>query len=669
MPVFRNYTRLFIFLFYLLQSSASYSQNRRIDSMENDLKHPKDDTFRIALLYNLAEEYYDYDTSKGRSYLEKGHALAQSMHYIYEIADYYEVKAKLLINANKNAEAMPLLDTAISYYKKNIAKKLSPQDVLQSQLSIATCNSQKGIVFGKQGQYKEAISSYLESVESWKACDDRGKKEAIANLYGNISNVYFDLKEPGKALEYDEAAIPYRLLDKNDEFSAMTYLYVSDDFLLLSQPDSAAYYIQLAKPLVEKINKPKLNYNFFNRTAKIYKNKKEYGQAILYYTKALGQAKKASNPFLICTVNRVIAESYHETADYSAARNYLLTALPIADSNNYTKEKLEVLKDLVKVEDKSERPAQAYLYLKQADAISDSIKLSESEAAVAEIENKYQAVQKEKEIIQLQKDKQIQSLSLKQKSILNYILFGSVAVLLLLGFLLYRNYRQEKELQQKKISELEKDKQLMTVDAMLKGQEEERSRLAKDLHDGLGGMLSGVKYSLNNMKDNLIVTPDNMAVFERSLDMIDASIKELRRVAHNMMPEMLVKFGLDEALKEYASSINATKLLAVKYQSFGMSERLQGSSEIIIYRIVQELLNNVLKHASATEVLMQLVREENRLHVLVEDNGRGFDTASLENNKGAGWTSIRSRVDYLKGRLDIHSEAGKGTSVSIEFNV
>src|SRR6185436_16432928 len=125
------------------------------------------------------------------------------------------------------------------------------------------------------------------------------------------------------------------------------------------------------------------------------------------------------------------------------------------------------------------------------------------------------------------------------------------------------------QLQQQRISELEKDRQLVAVDSMLKGQEEERSRLAKDLHDALGGLLSGVKFSLSNMKDNLIITPDNMTVFERSLDMIDTSIKELRRVAHNMMPEMLVKFGLDEALKEYCNSINATKLLTVNYQSFG----------------------------------------------------------------------------------------------------
>jgi signal transduction histidine kinase len=204
---------------------------------------------------------------------------------------------------------------------------------------------------------------------------------------------------------------------------------------------------------------------------------------------------------------------------------------------------------------------------------------------------------------------------------------------------------------------------------MLKGQEEERSRLAKDLHDGLGGLLSGVKFSLSNMKDNLVITPDNMAVFERSLDMIDTSIKELRRVAHNMMPELLTKFGLDEALKEYCNTINATNLLSVKYQSIGMGTRIEKSSEIIIYRIIQELLNNIMKHAAATEAMVQLVKEDSRFSIIVEDNGKGFNTALIKDNKGAGLTSIQSRVDYLKGQLEVHSEPGKGTLVTIEFGI
>jgi two-component system NarL family sensor kinase len=235
--------------------------------------------------------------------------------------------------------------------------------------------------------------------------------------------------------------------------------------------------------------------------------------------------------------------------------------------------------------------------------------------------------------------------------------------------LAYRTYKQRQRIQQHRIRELEKDKLLVVSDSMLKGQEEERSRLAKDLHDGLGGLLSGVKFSLSNMKDILIVSEENRMVFERSLDLIDTSISELRRVAHNMMPEMLIKFGLDETLKEYCNTLNATKLLTVGYQSLGLDTRMENSVEIIIYRIIQELLNNVVKHAVASEVTVQIIKEDKRLNIVVEDNGKGFDTTKPENNKGAGLASIRSRVGYLKGQLDIHSETGKGTLVNIEFEM
>jgi signal transduction histidine kinase len=326
--------------------------------------------------------------------------------------------------------------------------------------------------------------------------------------------------------------------------------------------------------------------------------------------------------------------------------------------------RVQALQLLTEIEERSGRIDKAYQYQKQWMQVSDSMKKEKVQRQMNETEAKYQNEKKERSILELQKSNALQLLSLQKKSTFNYFLIGSVAALLVTGFLGYRNFRshqqlakQQDELQQQHIRELEKDKHLVAVDSMLKGQEEERSRLAKDLHDGLGGLLSGVKFSLSNMKDNLIITPDNMAVFGRSLDMLDMSIKELRRVAHNMMPE------------EYCNTINGTKLVTVKYQSLGMEHRLDKATEIIIYRIVQELLNNILKHAVASETFVQLIRENNRLNIVVEDNGAGFDTSLLENNKGAGWTNIRSRVEYLKGELDIHSEPGKGTLVNMEFKV
>ena len=371
-----------------------------------------------------------------------------------------------------------------------------------------------------------------------------------------------------------------------------------------------------------------------------------------------------------------IAASYLNLGNLGKARELAHFVLNESNRINVPLSRVQALQLLSEIEEKAGNIVKAHQHQKQFIAVSDSINKEKTQRQMNDAEMKYQAERKEKEILQLQKSNAVQSLSLQKKSTFNYFLIGSVAALLITGFLGYRNFRhrhqlakQQDQLHQQRIRELEKDKQLIAVDSMLKGQEDERSRLAKDLHDGLGGLLSGVKFSLSNVKENLVMTPDSMVVFERSLDMLDTSIKELRRVAHNMMPEMLTKFGLDEALKEYCSTVNATKLLAVKYQSLGMGVRLDKATEIIIYRIVQELVTNILKHASASEAFIQLIKDDHRLNIVVEDNGRGFDTSLLEKSSGAGWANIRSRVEYLKGQMDLHSEPGKGTLVNIEFNV
>ena len=210
---------------------------------------------------------------------------------------------------------------------------------------------------------------------------------------------------------------------------------------------------------------------------------------------------------------------------------------------------------------------------------------------------------------------------------------------------------------------------MTATEAVLKGEEQERSRLAKDLHDGLGGMLSGIKYSFQTMKGNLVMTPENHQAFERSMDMLDSSIKEMRRVAHNMMPEALVKFGLDTALKDFCNDINQTGALKVNYQSPGLQgAMIDQTTAITIYRIVQELLNNMMKHAAATQAIVQVSKTDNSIGITVEDNGKGFDPAILKNARGIGWENIQGRVDYLKGTVDIQSAPGKGTSVHIEIN-
>jgi signal transduction histidine kinase len=180
-------------------------------------------------------------------------------------------------------------------------------------------------------------------------------------------------------------------------------------------------------------------------------------------------------------------------------------------------------------------------------------------------------------------------------------------------------------------------------------------------------MLSGVKLSLGAMKGNIILSEDNTRLFAKVLGQLDHSISEMRRVAHNMMPEALVKLGLQQAIQDYCDGLNESIQLHFKIQFHGLENRLEAATEIVVYRIVQELINNVVKHADATVVLVQIMHHDNNLNITIEDNGKGFDVSS--SSKGDGLNNVRSRVDYLKGQLDIQSFPGKGTSVHIDITV
>jgi signal transduction histidine kinase len=212
----------------------------------------------------------------------------------------------------------------------------------------------------------------------------------------------------------------------------------------------------------------------------------------------------------------------------------------------------------------------------------------------------------------------------------------------------------------------ESDKKL--VQTLLENQqivETERSRLAKDLHDGLGGMLSGIKLTLGSIPGNMVLTGDNTIVLAKAIGQLDNTITEMRRVAHSMMPEALLRFGLSEAIQDYCDGINESKLVKMKFTQIGLNQPLEKPVEIILYRIVQELTNNAIKHAMANNIFIQLNKHEQGLTLTVEDDGKGFDITQIK--KGDGLQNVQSRVDYLKGNMEIHSKTGDGSGFTIEI--
>jgi two-component system, NarL family, sensor kinase len=287
----------------------------------------------------------------------------------------------------------------------------------------------------------------------------------------------------------------------------------------------------------------------------------------------------------------------------------------------------------------------------------------------AQYEKKFQLEKKENQIKTLDQEKKIQNLSLQQKNILIYIFSGVFLTLLIMGFFVYLNYNSKQTIQQQQINQLQNEKLLLASESILKGQENERSRMAQDLHDGLGGMLSSIKLTLGTMKGNVILTEENVRLFSKAFEQLDSSISEMRRVAHNMMPEALVKFGLQKALQDYCEGLNESKQLSVESQFYGLETRIDSSGEIIIYRIIQELTNNSIKHANASNLFVQVIKNENELSITVEDNGIGFNQQQSISKNSAGLSNVRSRVDYLKGQMDIKSAPGNGTSVHIECRI
>src|SRR5690606_6628135 len=233
--------------------------------------------------------------------------------------------------------------------------------------------------------------------------------------------------------------------------------------------------------------------------------------------------------------------------------------------------------------------------------------------SLSTLEVKYETEKKELKIEALEKQRQL------------YTWLGIAGLLILLialgfAYVRYRLAVSRRKLAEEESRRLEQEKQLVAVQATLDGEAAERSRLAKDLHDGLGGMLSAVKLNLPQVNGDALLEAMDVTRFQTALGMLDDSIQELRRVAHHMMPESLLRYGLKVSLADFCAAIPAAD-----FHYYGDEGRLPSKMEIMVYRCIHELVNNALKHAEATHINVQLVQEVNRVSFTVQDNGKGFD--------------------------------------------
>lgn len=303
----------------------------------------------------------------------------------------------------------------------------------------------------------------------------------------------------------------------------------------------------------------------------------------------------------------------------------------------------------------------------QEENQSKKLKLSELESQKRHQELKLSRLEtqaKNKDLVNFQ-----ERLSYKEQINTYYVLliifFGLLIILILYSYKQRtKGMKQKESLYNLALEQEKQNSKISTLTALLEGQEKERGRLARDLHDGLGGLLSGTKLQLtllNNRTEDSVKTD-----IQKSIYQIDGAVDELRRVAHNLMPDLLLKYGLEVALQEFATRMNNDKLeIDVQFLSF--TNTLSQEEQLLVYRIIQELVNNAIKHANPSQIIIQVVEEDDLYLVTVEDDGDGFDLNDQKLSNSAGFHNIQSRVHFLKGTLNIQSQKKLGTSIDFQF--
>lgn len=666
----RFYSIAILVLCLFINAAQLRAQQQVIDSLTTLLQKSTAATDKGRLHIKIAREYLSYDTLKASGNLQKGFVYATQSSDALGTGMFHLYTSYMLCNKGLYTDGLTAFEKAAADFTQFLSNKnISATEKGEAEAMLLDAQLSRGNVYLELYEYEKAVTIFWSVLKLLEQANFPEKNAAIASTYQSIALAYYHRAQYETSLNYYLMAVPFAQKSGNERMAAESRIYAAMCYSLVKKYDSAFVLLQQAEPTVVASKDAGLKTSFYARKAEWCRFNERWQEAVQFYDLAIQNATVTSNTYMQATFMHAKARCLLKLGKINEARTAGRTALSLATSINKKREILESQLVLSMVEAGAGNYREAYQYLQQYKTGNDSLHTTELTEKIQTLDKKYQSAIKEEKIIQLQKDAQAQELINRKRQQLNYILAAGMLVLFVTGWLGYRTYQQKQKLQQHRITELETKQQLMATEAVLKGEEQERSRLAKDLHDGLGGMLSGIKYSLNTMKGNLIMTPENAQAFERSIDMLDNSIREMRRVAHNMMPEVLLRYGLDAALKDYTTEINKSGITHVVYESMGTeSKQLDQSALLALYRVVQELLNNAMKHAAATEVLVQVFWENGKLVVNVEDNGKGFDASLLQQSEGMGWKNIRSRVELLKGTIDIHSAPGKGTAVNLEFS-
>lgn len=591
--------------------------------------------------YLKAIEYYENSPTTSTLYARFGNA-AKELSAIYANLNEYQLEEK--------------------YSKQFLllaSKQNDPNLIFDAYMRMGYVYEQKYTQFPSNTEFRNKTEQYyLQAITTFNKNKDRMlNRSNLSYAAINLANLYTGF-DSNKAMQYAQLANRVSLETGDAIHIASSFGILAELAIQDKNYDLAKSYFLKASMEIGKspVRDQRIELAILESLSRISEQQGNYKEALTYYKSYVDQYK-----------------------------------------NVYDQEKLDITKRLESQFDK-ERQEQKYIKLQlESDKKAQEIKLINIVRAQREQvynnlklveENqrerlKFSELESEKKEQQLrlakletqQKNNDINSykklLAFKEK-INTYYVFFIIFFIILIFLLLYaykqraRSIKRRDELHALAMEQEKQNSKISTLTALLQGQEQERGRLARDLHDGLGGLLSGTKHQLSYLNPH---QSENLQEgISKSLEQIDGAVEELRRVAHNLMPDLLMKYGLEVAIEEFASRIS-NNALDIHTEFINYSNSLSQEKQLIIYRIIQELVNNAIKHAETSEIIIQISEEQNQLNVTVEDNGKGFDLAALDVRKTAGFHNIELRVQFLKGTMNITSELNIGTSIEIQIPI
>jgi signal transduction histidine kinase len=527
--------------------------------------------------------------------------------------------------------------------------------------------------------YRESMSYFLKSLAIE---EKRGDIKRMADIYDELGSVYYYLEVFDKSLAYNQKALDiYRVYNDTSgiarSLSHLGSLHSSREFCEKRSRD------EKLTDFLTAINYYKQSVDLYSLTgdqggvarndqniAAVYNKLEKPQVALNYVLKAHEYYTGAGDPEGVLSTLFTLGRTYYRLGDYRRSIEAFRESERISVDRNLTGG-IQYLYEAMAMpyHDMGDFKNAYDCYIKYM-TIRDSVYNAEKSKQIIELETKYQSEIRQKEILRLKAEE-------KRR---NALLYTLGAVILLLVFSIYFYVRltrknriidgQNLQLKEDKIRELEQERLYLAARSVMEGEEAERTRLASDLHNGLGGLLSGIKINLSSMKENAVITHENVTAFNHALSLLDTSISELRRIAHNLMPETLNHYGLKTAMEDFCTQVAPSGQPVISLHFFGDEIRYSRELELTMYRVIQELVNNALKHSGATTINIQLFSEPGRLSAQVTDNGKGFDIAAAEKGrKGKGIENIRDRITALNGKLDIWSRPDQGTEVSVEIEI